>query len=148
MVIAKRPARRLAPLVAALIAAAVGSLNLSAQTPRGATPPLVIPSMEGRALFEAYCASCHGRDGRGGGPAVAALKLVPPDLTVIGKTSGGQFPRELVEAFVTGDRETAAHGSKEMPVWGPIFSWLDPAAAKNRVRISNIVDYIESMQRP
>ena len=40
----------------------------------------------------------------------------------------------------------AAHGSRDMPVWGPIFRSLDSSDARNRVRIANIVDYVASIQ--
>jgi hypothetical protein len=40
----------------------------------------------------------------------------------------------------------SAHGSREMPVWGPIFRGLDPNDRLNRVRIRNIVEYLASMQ--
>jgi mono/diheme cytochrome c family protein len=113
-----------------------------------ANPPLVISSMDGRDLFAFYCASCHGRDGKGGGPVVAALKTPPPDLTTITQRNGGTFPRTRVESMVAGDgdRAMAAHGSKDMPVWGPIFRGLDARDAMNKVRISNIVGYIQSVQ--
>jgi hypothetical protein len=50
--------------------------------------------------------------------------------------------------LVTGDGSlgTPAHGSKEMPVWGPIFRGLDPRDTMNQMRIANIVAHIESMQ--
>jgi hypothetical protein len=53
-----------------------------------------------------------------------------------------------VEAFITGEGERPApsHGSKEMPVWGPIFRGLDSSEAMNKARIANIVTYIESIQ--
>jgi hypothetical protein len=71
----------------------------------------------------------------------------PPDLTRIAARNGGTFPRARVEAFVTGDQDLPpAHGSKEMPVWGPIFRGLDPNDRSNPVRIANIVDYIASIQ--
>ena len=41
----------------------------------------------------------------------------------------------------------AAHGSREMPVWGPIFSGLDPSPARTQMRIENLVQYIESIQQ-
>jgi len=109
---------------------------------------LMISSTLGRDLFEFYCASCHGRDGKGGGPGAAALKVPPPDLTTIARRNGGVFPRSRIEAFVTGDEDRLppAHGSKEMPIWGPIFRALDPNDRMNRVRIANIVEYIESIQ--
>ncbi len=51
------------------------------QSTSPATPPLVIESMYGPDLYRLYCATCHGRDGKGNGPAAAALKVPPPDLT-------------------------------------------------------------------
>lgn len=118
------------------------------QTTGPKTPALIIPSMYGQDLFNSYCASCHGRDGKGRGPVVPALNVSPPDLTTLAARHGGQFPKAYVESFVTGSRAplVAAHGSKEMPVWGPIFLALDPHTTATRVRIENIVAYIEAIQ--
>jgi hypothetical protein len=33
-----------------------------------------------------------------------------------------------------------------MPVWGPIFRGLDSSDTMNKVRIANLVGYLESMQ--
>jgi len=114
----------------------------------GGTPSvLVIPSLSGSDLFRFYCASCHGRDGTGDGPVAAALTRRPPDLTLMARRNGGRFPTDRVEGFVTGNREpTLAHGSAEMPVWGPIFKALDPHDRMNRIRIQNMVAFIESIQ--
>lgn len=111
-------------------------------------PPLVIGSTAGRDLFEFYCASCHGRDGRGGGPVAGALNVPPTDLTRLAQRHGGVFARRQVEAFVTGDGGllTPAHGTSDMPVWGPIFHGLDPSDTLVTIRIANLVDYIESLQ--
>jgi len=111
-------------------------------------PALVIRSTAGRDLFEFYCASCHGRDGKGGGPVARALNVPPPDLTRLAERHGGTFPGQRVEAFVTNDGSilTPAHGSADMPVWGPIFHGLDPSDALVRVRIANLVAHIESIQ--
>jgi mono/diheme cytochrome c family protein len=118
------------------------------QTTVGTKPPLVIESMYGRDLFEFYCASCHGRDGKGSGPVVPALRAAPPDLTTIARRNSGKFPTERMTAVVTGSATlpTPAHGSKDMPVWGPIFQALDPQERVNEVRVSNIVAYLESIQ--
>src|SRR5688572_28600683 len=109
------------------------------QTTGRTTPRLVGTSMYGHDLFELYCASCHGRDGRGGGPVAPALKTPPPDLTLSARRNGGTFPRVRVESFVTGDLTptTPAHGSKGMPVWGPIFRSLDASDTASKVRIAN-----------
>jgi mono/diheme cytochrome c family protein len=37
---------------------------------------------EGKAVFEANCASCHGKSGKGDGPVGAALNPPPRDFTV------------------------------------------------------------------
>ncbi|MEQ1913075.1 MAG: cytochrome c [Vicinamibacterales bacterium] len=140
----------LAWVIVACVCAGPGLHRSSAfpQTTGSQNPPLVISSMSGRDLFEFYCASCHGRDGRGSGPVVPVLRVAPPDLTSIATRNGGTFPRARVETLVTGDRDqlTPAHGSKDMPVWGPIFKGLDPNDTMNRIRVANIVDYINAIQ--
>jgi len=110
-------------------------------------PALVIESMYGPDLYRLYCATCHGRGGKGGGPAAAALKVAPPDLTVLARRQNGVFPAFEVETIIHGGTAVAAHGSDEMPVWGPIFRALDPSDARVKVRIANLVSYIESIQR-
>jgi mono/diheme cytochrome c family protein len=127
---------------------ACGSLGVPAQTGAPPRPPLVIQSTVGHDLFEFYCATCHGRDGKGGGPVVSALKTPPPDLTLLARRHGGAFPRQRVEAFVTNDGGVlaTAHGTSEMPVWGPVFRGLDPSDTLTKVRISNVVDYLDSIQ--
>ena len=113
------------------------------------TPPLIISSLAGRDLFQFYCAPCHGSGGKGDGPVSASLKKQPPDLTTIARRNGGHFPGEKIQRFVAGDdRLVAAHGSREMPVWGPIFYSLEPHDRLTRIRIENVVMFIESMQKP
>src|ERR1700674_202975 len=41
----------------------------------------------GKNMFLNYCASCHGVDGKGNGPAAAALKPAPTDLTTLAKAN-------------------------------------------------------------
>jgi len=111
-------------------------------------PNLVITSMVGRDLFEFYCSSCHGRDGKGAGHAAPALKVPPPDLTTLAQRNRGTFPADRVAASIKGEGRlrTPAHGSSDMPVWGPIFKGLDSRDAVNAARIENLVKYIESIQ--
>ena len=102
----------------------------------------------GRQMYDAYCASCHGQGGKGDGPAAAALKAMPTDLTQLAAKSGGKYPESHVAQVIKGDQAMAAHGSKEMPVWGPVFLSLeqhDPAKAQLRVR--NLAKYIGSLQQ-
>lgn len=132
-------------LAAITIAAAVSAQGPATGRPN---PPLVNPSVAGQDLFAVYCASCHGRDGAGHGPVAAALKTPPPDLRLIARRDRGEFPRQRVEDFVThnGGALTPAHGTTEMPVWGPVFKGLDPSDTMTKIRIENVVKYLESIQ--
>jgi mono/diheme cytochrome c family protein len=132
-------------LCASLVWVALPVLLAAQEVPK--KPPLVIESMAGKDLFLFYCGSCHGSDGKGQGPVAGALKSPPADLTQIAMRNGGEFPRTRITAFVSkGDTQVAAHGPPDMPVWGPIFGGLDPSEARTRIRIENLVAYIESLQ--
>lgn len=134
--------------VCVLLLVVGAALVAFAQTTGPVRPPLVLHSLAGRDLFEFYCATCHGRDGRGNGPVVAALKAPPPDLTLLARRHEGQFPRQRVEAFVTSDGRvlSPAHGASDMPVWGPVFRGLEPSDTIVKARIANLVAHIESIQ--
>jgi cytochrome c553 len=119
----------------------------SAQGSRQSLPPLVPESLVGSVSFDLYCASCHGRSGRGDGPTAAALKTKPADLTGLARGNRGMFPRERVLAFVEGSSRAAGHGSPEMPVWGPTLRALDASDARVTVRLQNLVAFVESIQQ-
>jgi len=110
-------------------------------------PPL-IRSVKGPDLYRAYCASCHGVDAKGNGPAAAALKAKVADLTVLAKNNGGRFPDALVRKVITGDDVIASHGSREMPIWGPIFHQIEEDVDRGNVRLENLVRYLETIQLP
>ena len=76
-----------------------------------ALPPLVPESLVGSVSFDLYCASCHGRQGRGDGPTGASLRTRPADLTLLARNNRGTFPRDRVLSFVEGSARAAAHGS-------------------------------------
>jgi mono/diheme cytochrome c family protein len=108
----------------------------------------LIQSLEGKSLFQAYCASCHGISGIGNGPAASALKKAPPDLTRIRERNGGNFPASKIQDIISGEEAvTPAHGSREMPIWGPIFSQIAWDQDLGKVRIYNLTRYIESLQK-
>jgi mono/diheme cytochrome c family protein len=111
-----------------------------------AGPSRYVTEVGGKALFEAHCATCHGTDGRGAGPVAAALKSKIPDLRMLARRSKGKFPREAVEQTILGEGGKAAHGSREMPVWGPAFSAVNWDRDMSKVRVKNVTDYIESLQ--
>jgi mono/diheme cytochrome c family protein len=124
------------------------SSNSSAKPEIKKTPATYTNPTSGRQMYDAYCASCHGQSGKGDGPAAAALNATPTDLTQLAAKSGGKYPESHVAHVIKGDQAMAAHGSKEMPVWGPVFLSLeqhDPASAQLRMR--NLAKYIGSMQQ-
>jgi mono/diheme cytochrome c family protein len=106
----------------------------------------LIHSVAGPDLFRAYCASCHGSDAKGDGPAASALKTRVPDLTRLARNNGGKFPDARVRKTILGDDVIAAHGSREMPIWGPIFHQVEEDVDRGNVRLENLVKYLESIQ--
>ena len=106
----------------------------------------LIRSLDGATLYRAYCASCHGENGKGDGPVAPALKATVPDLTVIAKNNGGNFPAARVRRIIMGEGMIASHGSREMPVWGPIFHQVEEDVDRGPVRLENLVKYLESLQ--
>jgi mono/diheme cytochrome c family protein len=135
-------------LAASLSVALVVTAAALTQTPDRKPADLVIGSLAGRDLFNFYCASCHGIDGKGKGRVAPALKTQPPDLTQLTQHNGGTYPASKVEEVIRGETRTPApaHGSSDMPVWGPIFRGLDSRKEVNDARIENLVKHIESIQ--
>jgi mono/diheme cytochrome c family protein len=107
---------------------------------------VVTPVLAGGEMFRAYCASCHGVDAKGNGPAASALKSLPTDLTQLSKRNAGKFPRGEVEDAIRGNTIIPAHGSREMPVWGQAFRSVNPDEAMIRIKVHNLALYIESLQ--
>jgi len=103
--------------------------------------------VSGKEMYKAYCAVCHGIDGKGGGPAASALKVPPTDLTLLGKNNGGKYPALKVSSSIRNESDLPAHGSKEMPVWGTLF-WSMSSGHEGEVqqRVGNLTKYIEFLQ--
>jgi mono/diheme cytochrome c family protein len=110
-------------------------------------PAKATSAASGKEMYTSYCAVCHGTDGKGGGPAASALKTPPADLTVLSKNNGGKFPALKVTSAIRGTNDLPAHGSKEMPVWGPLFWGMSNGhEAEVQQRVANLAKYIESLQ--
>ena len=84
--------------------------------------PVTKSAESGREIFVEHCASCHGADATGNGPAAALTKTPPPDLTRITERAGGTFPAARVVEIIMYGGKITAHRSGPMPVWGKIFS--------------------------
>ena len=121
----------------------------SAPSQRGDHDELVA---RGRTLYTVYCRSCHGTKARGDGPVAEVLKVPPTDLTTIAAGNDGDYPADEVAAAIDGREEVAAHGSRDMPVWGDAFARVDgEEEARNEEeaerRIRALVEWIATIQR-
>ena len=109
-------------------------------------PAPATSAASGKEMFKAYCATCHGAGAKGDGPAAPALKVPPPDLTVLAKNNGGKFPSDRVTSILRGQATVTAHGNYDMPVWGPVFWRMSGGhEAEVQQRIANLTRYIESL---
>ena len=112
-------------------------------------------SVSGAQMFKEYCAVCHGPSGKGDGPVATALKVPPPDLTTLAQRHDGKFPDDYVSNVLKNGVQNPAHGSGEMPVWGPIFDTMNrwkalcPGMDETPVtlRITNLTNYLKSIQK-
>ena len=133
-------------LLAALVAAVV-TLAAAQQTQVKKEPIKESSAASGEAMYKEYCAVCHGITGKGDGPAVPALKTPPPDLTTLAKRNNGKYPDDHVTSILKFGTKTPAHGSSDMPIWGPAFQSLKKGdTAIVAMRISNLSSYIKSLQ--
>ena len=137
----------------AVILLLISAFAVAQQAP-ATTPPVVkhVPikntsASSGKEMFNNYCAVCHGTDGKGGGPAASAMKVPPTDLTGLAKKEGGKYPSAHVASVIRGQADLASHGSKDMPVWGPLLSSVSQGhEAQVQQRVANLVDYIGTLQ--
>lgn len=136
-----------APCIMVLCGCVLSELFAQSSTPQGRQSTEAGGSETGQQLYVAYCASCHGTDGKGHGEVSSWLKVPTADLTTLAERNNGRFPYQQVFSVVAGDTSTATHGSKDMPVWGPIFLIQSSRSASDaRARINSVVQYIRSMQ--
>jgi mono/diheme cytochrome c family protein len=106
---------------------------------------------QGKKLFMKYCATCHGPSATGDGIAASTFKEKPANLTLLSKENGGKFPTMKVITIVKGDAPIAAHGSREMPVWGDILGRpLEDGMYKKddaELKILSIANYLQTIQQ-
>ncbi len=103
--------------------------------------------------FNMYCASCHGEDGKGGGPKAFGLSKELPDLTRLAEKYGDGLAERLLKV-IDGRDPMEAHLEREMPVWGMWFKMEageelggaegDEGSVKRR--IDNLIAYVQSLQ--
>lgn len=134
-------------LIAPLVAVVVFSHAQDQKPEIKHTPAPVTSAASGKEMFVSYCASCHGKDAKGDGPAAAALNAKPADLTSLAKANGGTYPSMKVMSVLRGQANVGAHGNQEMPVWGPVFWRMSQGhESEMQQRITNLNKYVESLQ--
>ena len=129
-------------LAVAILAGAQEQEKVIKHVPVKATSPA-----SGQEMYTNYCAVCHGKDGKGNGPAAEALKVPPPDLTFLAQKNSGKYPSMRVASIIRGEAALPAHGTKEMPIWGSLF-WNMSQGHPSEVqqRVANLNEYVESLQ--
>lgn len=132
------------PLLALLL------VGLPAQASGPAAPDRAVT--EGRTLYLRYCASCHGVGGAGDGPVRPVLDRAPADLRRLSERYGRPLAADAIARFIDGREAVAAHGDREMPVWGARFHDIpeegEARESRIRERLRALVAYLQSIQLP
>ncbi len=111
----------------------------------------------GETEYMNSCASCHGADGKGGGPMAGFLVGSLPDLTQLSAGNDGVFPVTAVYSTIDGTMTTGPHGSREMPVWGNRYKMRGQRGANPdfrdeesdvfvRFRVLALTEYLAGLQ--
>lgn len=108
-------------LYLAIVLAGVG-------VPIGLSVAQIAPSVDrGRSLYQAYCASCHGLDGDGAGPA--ATGLTPPPTNFKNAATNNALTNNAIEqAILVGKAGTAMQG------YGTVLQSYDVASLEMYLR--------------
>jgi mono/diheme cytochrome c family protein len=114
---------------------------LSSALAQSDEPPL------GAQLYANHCGACHGEDGEGGGPVAAVMTITVPNLRTLSRRNDGVFPADAIAAYIDGRETPAAHGDRQMPVWGDVFAAGERGGEDIvRRRIAAIVEFIAQLQ--
>jgi hypothetical protein len=96
----------------------------------------------GAELYQRHCAVfCHGNDLKGTGPTPEPIRS-PPDLTILARRHGGEFPDSYVSNVLQNGVTLPAYGPAEIPVWGEEFRATETESAARR----NLIMFIKSRQ--
>jgi mono/diheme cytochrome c family protein len=109
----------------------------------------------GKREYDSNCANCHGLKGKGDGPYKPFLTKSPTDISTLSKRNAGIYPFHSVYAIIDGRQDVAAHGPRDMPVWGAQYSFKSAEAYMDvpyssesyvRSRILALTEYISRLQ--
>jgi mono/diheme cytochrome c family protein len=103
----------------------------------------------GRALYLDHCAVCHGRNADGKGPMAKVLSTPPANLRLLSERYGNPLPTEQIAGFIDGRADVAAHGPRDMPVWGNSAWEKEPSQSEPgqvTPAIASLIAYLQSIQ--
>jgi mono/diheme cytochrome c family protein len=101
-------------------------------------------------MYKDYCSACHGMEGKGDGPVGRFLKEPPADLRTLAQRNNGKYPADYVAAILRFGTDSAAHGTSDMPIWGPVFRAQKDKQKNKRgsdLRIQDLTEFVESLQQ-
>lgn len=109
----------------------------------------------GESEYRLHCAACHGLTGLGDGPIGQFLKTPAPNLAMISNRNGGAFPIQKIYSIIDGSNVVAAHGTRDMPLWGDRYrtetkpqtpDQASVAQDQAQLRILSLVYYLGTLQ--
>ena len=123
------------------------TMSAAGQTKIDKVPVTGTSPASGKEMFTTYCAVCHGPSGKGDGPAASALNKKPADLTQLAAKNAGRFPEAEVVQYIGGGATVAAHGTRDMPIWGELLKSVSKDDQSIvQLRITNLTSYVKSLQ--
>lgn len=127
------PIARGPAIVLLLLVGAGGPLTLlwSARVPHGGGSPAATGAPQGRALYDAHCAVCHGLTGKGDGPGARVIRQPMRDFSdpAAMQPVADQF---LFDMIKNGSSQFGR--SNAMPAWGMKLSDREIRAVVAHIR--------------
>ena len=77
-----------------------------------------------------------GLEGRGDGPVGQMLKTPAPNLALITQRNGGKYPVQKIYDIIEGGSIIAAHGTRDMPLWGERYRKATQPQTPDQVSVS------------
>ena len=111
-------------------------------------------AQSGKQDYEAYCAECHGKAGKGNGPTTQNIPMnpPPPDLTGLAKKNGGKFPFDEVVDTIDGRKNLPSHERIQMPFLGATLQqrgkeFTPESDAEVKRRVEAMARYVQHLQQ-
>ncbi len=130
----------------------VGAIVLAVAGPAGSA--LAQDGDVGKAIYEQYCATCHGLTGEGDGPLTEYMLEKVADLTALSAGNDGTFPMLKVIHIIDGRTGLRGHGGP-MPTYGDVFMAESATGTpgdfsnvlETRGRVLSVAQYLETIQK-